>query len=37
MAVNILLRECGVETKDTIVDVSYDKHIRQVFLRSGLA
>ena len=37
MAVNILVRECGVKVKDTKVDVSYDKHVRQVFLRSGLA
>ena len=38
MAVNILVRDCGVKVSDKIgIDVSYDKHIRQVFLRSGLA
>ncbi len=38
MAVNILVRDCGVKVSDTLgIDVSYDKHIRQVFLRSGLA
>jgi endonuclease III len=38
MAVNILVRDCGVPVSDKSgIDVSYDKHIRQVFLRSGLA
>ena len=38
MAVNILVRDCEVPVSDKRgIDVSYDKHIRQVFLRSGLA
>jgi endonuclease III len=38
MAVNILVRDCDVPVSDKRgIDVSYDKHIRQVFLRSGLA
>jgi len=37
MAVNILVRDCGLGVSLHDIDVSYDKHIRQVFLRSGLA
>lgn len=38
MAVNILVRDCNVIVNDiTGIDVSYDKHVRQVFLRSGIA
>lgn len=37
MAVNILVRECKINLSLRDIDVSYDKHIRQVFLRSGLA
>lgn len=38
MAVNILVRDCDVAVSDTLgIDVSYDKHVRQVFLRSGIA
>ena len=38
MAVNILVRDCDVPVSDKFgIDVAYDKHIRQVFLRSGLA
>jgi endonuclease III len=37
MAANILVRDRGVETTDKKgIDVSYDIHIRRVFLRSGL-
>jgi len=38
MAVNILVRDCDISVSDKKgIDVSYDKHVRQVFLRSGLA
>jgi len=38
MATNILVRDFGVEVKDkTGIDISYDIHIRRVFLRTGLA
>jgi len=36
MAVNILARDCGLGVSLHDIDVSYDKHIRQVFLRCGL-
>jgi uncharacterized HhH-GPD family protein len=37
MATNILVRNFGVEVRDKKgIDVSYDIHIRRVFLRSGL-
>ena len=38
MATNILVRDFGIEVKDKSgVDISYDIHIRRVFLRAGLA
>lgn len=37
MATNILVRDFGIEVKDKSgIDVSYDIHIRRVFLRTGL-
>lgn len=37
MATNILVRDFGVKVKDKRgIDISYDIHIRKVFLRSGL-
>lgn len=37
MATNILVRDLGIEVKDRSgIDVSYDIHIRRVFLRTGL-
>jgi len=37
MATNILVRDFGIEVKDRRgIDVSYDIHIRRVFLRTGL-
>jgi len=37
MATNILVRDFGIEVKDKRgIDISYDIHIRRVFLRTGL-
>lgn len=38
MAINILHREGVLEFEDKRdIDISYDKHVRQIFMRSGLA
>jgi uncharacterized HhH-GPD family protein len=38
MAVNILVKDFGIEVKDKRgIDISYDIHIRRVLLRTGLA
>lgn len=38
MAVNILVRDFGIEINGSkqLIDVSYDRHVRRVFLRTGL-
>ena len=37
MATNILVRDFGIDVKDKRgIDISYDIHIRRVFLRTGL-
>ena len=38
MATNILVRDLGIQARDKSgIDVSYDMHVRRVFLRAGLA
>lgn len=38
MATNILVRDLGIQARDKSgIDVSYDMHVRRVFLRTGLA
>jgi uncharacterized HhH-GPD family protein len=38
MATNILVRDFGIKVRDRKgIDISYDIHVRRVFLRSGLA
>ena len=37
MAVNTLVRDYGIEISDMSgIDISYDVHVRRVFLRTGL-